>query len=124
MYMPRSKSAKSKKGKQRKTYKQREKKAASNAGTISNAQKSKFVKTFFEILHAIKLYHWKTKSYSQHKATDELYANLNENVDKFIEVLTERTGYHANLQEIKKIIEDDDSEKLERITELVNTKIN
>ena len=84
--MPRSKSAKSKKGKQRKTYKQLEKKAASNAGTISNAQKSKFVKTFFEILHEIKLYHWKTKSYSQHKATDELHSKLSELVDSFIEI--------------------------------------
>ena len=31
---------------------------------ISNEQKSRIVKTFFEILHSIKLYHWKTKSYS------------------------------------------------------------
>jgi DNA-binding ferritin-like protein len=35
----------------------------------------------------IKLYHWKTRSYSQHKATDELYGRLNENIDKFVEVL-------------------------------------
>jgi DNA-binding ferritin-like protein len=35
----------------------------------------------------IKLYHWKTKSYSQHKATDELYAKMQENVDRFVEVL-------------------------------------
>ena len=55
----------------------------------------------------------------------EMYGNTDITLfDKFIEVLTERTGYHANLQEIKKIIEDDDSEKLERITELVNTQIN
>ena len=55
----------------------------------------------------------------------EMYGNTDIMLfDKFIEVLIERTGYHTKLQEIKKIIEDDDPEKLERITELVNTKIN
>jgi len=54
----------------------------------------------------------------------EMYGNTDITLfDKFIEVLTERTGYHANLQEIKKIIEDDDPEKLERITELINSII-
>jgi len=35
----------------------------------------------------VKLYHWKTRSYGQHKATDELYGNLNEHIDKFVEIL-------------------------------------
>jgi DNA-binding ferritin-like protein len=35
----------------------------------------------------VKLYHWKTHSYSEHKATDELYENLGNNIDKFVEVL-------------------------------------
>jgi len=39
------------------------------------------------MLNEIKIYHWNTHSYSQHKATDELYAQLNSHVDKFIEVL-------------------------------------
>ena len=43
---------------------------------------SKIVLTFLEFLNMIKLYHWKTRSYSQHKATDELYGRLNENIDK------------------------------------------
>ena len=33
---------------------------------------------FMEILMMIKLYHWKTHSYSTHKATDELYSKLND----------------------------------------------
>jgi hypothetical protein len=40
-----------------------------------------------ELLTMIKLYHWKTHSYSQHKATDELHEKLSENIDKFVEVL-------------------------------------
>ena len=39
------------------------------------------------MLNLIKLYHWKTRSYAQHKATDELYDRLNSHIDKFVEVL-------------------------------------
>ena len=35
----------------------------------------------------IKLYHWKTRSYAQHEATDKLYESLNKHIDEFIEVL-------------------------------------
>ena len=54
---------------------------------ISNKTSSHIVKVFLEMLNMVKLYHWKTFSYSQHKATDELYANLNKSIDSFIEVL-------------------------------------
>jgi DNA-binding ferritin-like protein len=49
--------------------------------------KQKLVVKFMELLNLVKLYHWKTKVYSQHKATDELHERLGENIDKFIEVL-------------------------------------
>lgn len=41
---------------------------------------------FLCMLNTVKLYHWKTHSYPQHKATDELYEKLNEHIDDFIEV--------------------------------------
>lgn len=50
-------------------------------------RKSHIVRVFFEMLNMVKLYHWKTRSYAQHKATDELYSKLNDNIDKFVEVL-------------------------------------
>jgi len=53
----------------------------------NNQEKSHIVRIFLEMLNVIKLYHWKTRSYSQHKATDELYERLNGHIDKFIEVL-------------------------------------
>jgi hypothetical protein len=66
--------------------------------------KEHIVKVFLEILNMVKLYHWKTRSYSQHKATDELYANLNENIDEFVEILLgkdqtrlEKIGNHIDL---------------------------
>jgi len=53
----------------------------------NNRDKSHIVKVFLEVLNMVKLYHWKTHSYAQHKATDELYERLNENIDKFVEIL-------------------------------------
>lgn len=50
-------------------------------------KKSHIIRVFLEILNVVKIYHWKTRSYAQHKATDELYERLNENIDKFIEIL-------------------------------------
>lgn len=48
---------------------------------------AKLVKTFLEMLNTVKLYHWKTRSFSLHKATDELYSKLNEHIDTFVEIL-------------------------------------
>ena len=49
----------------------------------------------------VKLYHWKTTSYATHKATDELYTKLNENIDSFIEVLLGKTGKRTDLMKQK-----------------------
>jgi len=54
---------------------------------IPNDTKARIVQTFLEMLNTVKLYHWKTHSYAQHKATDELYSKLNENIDTFVEIL-------------------------------------
>jgi hypothetical protein len=51
------------------------------------AFESDVVCKFLEMLNTIKLYHWKTYSYATHKATDDLYASLGANIDKFVEVL-------------------------------------
>jgi DNA-binding ferritin-like protein len=47
---------------------------------------------FLEMLIAIKLFHWNTFVFAQHEASDKLYTSLNENIDKFIEVLLGKTG--------------------------------
>ena len=51
------------------------------------AEKSEIVKMFLEMLNMVKLYHWNTHSYAQHKATDDLYDKLGELVDQFVEVM-------------------------------------
>ena len=58
---------------------------------------------FLEMLLMVKLYHWKTHSFATHKATDELYESLNENIDKFIEVLFGKTGVRIDLMNHKTI---------------------
>lgn len=45
------------------------------------------VSTMMEMLNTVKVYHWNTRSYAEHKATDELYGKLNEHIDTFVEVL-------------------------------------
>jgi len=52
---------------------------------------------FLETIIMIKLYHWKTYSYATHKATDDLYSKVNENMDRFIEVLLGKAGNRINL---------------------------
>ena len=39
------------------------------------------------MLNTIKIYHWNTNHYATHKATDQLYGDLNEKVDTFVETM-------------------------------------
>ena len=47
---------------------------------------AKDVHFFFTMREQIKLYHWQTKSYSRHKATDMVIDSLDEHIDKYVEV--------------------------------------
>ena len=65
---------------------------------------SNIISTFLEMLNMVKLHHWKTYSYSTHKATDELYSDLNSNVDAFVEVLLGKEGTpRVNLTQMKSL---------------------
>lgn len=57
----------------------------------------KIVSTFLQMLNTVKLYHWKTTSFAEHKATDELYSNMNKNIDSFVEIMLGKTGSRINL---------------------------
>jgi hypothetical protein len=50
------------------------------------------VTMLFNIRDQIKLYHWQTMSFSEHKATDDLVKSLDTNIDKFVEVYMGRYG--------------------------------
>jgi DNA-binding ferritin-like protein len=75
---------------------------SSNNTYLSSFQKEITI-MFLKMLLMIKLYHWKTYSYPTHKATDELYDKLNENMDHFIEVLLGKSGQRIDLIKQKSI---------------------
>jgi DNA-binding ferritin-like protein len=74
----------------------------SSSSSVKGYEREITVK-FFEALLMIKLFHWKTYSFATHKATDELYASLNENMDKFMEILLGKTGTRIDLTSQKTI---------------------
>lgn len=90
-----------------KKYKKQNKKTVKNRNNFrkinnhSNRQNSIIVKNFIGMLSTVKLYHWKTRSYAEHKATDELYGILNENIDKFVETLLGKIESRIRLMDKK-----------------------
>lgn len=69
----------------------------------SKSFEKEIVVRFLEMLMMVKLFHWKTHSFATHKATDELYSSLNDNMDKFVEVLLGKSGSRINLTNQTKI---------------------
>jgi len=63
----------------------------------SSSSKKDITIFFLELLSTIKIYHWNTYDYSAHKATDELYSTLSDNVDKFMEVYMGTTNQRIPL---------------------------
>ena len=79
------------------------KKSRGSSLVLKQYTQQKLVTMFLQMLNTVKLYHWKTTSYSQHKATDELYSNLNENIDSFVEIMLGKKGDRVNLTGQKSI---------------------
>jgi hypothetical protein len=88
-----------------------------NIGSYSPEQ---MVIMFLQMLNTIKLYHWKTTSFAEHKATDDLYAKLNGTIDSFVEILLGKRGTRVNLTSTKHISLSDfsNSSELKREVEL------
>ena len=90
-----------------KTYRKKFNKNVTRKNKSSSSSLQKFeqqiVVEFLVLLNTIKLYHWKTHSYATHKATDELYGKLNDNVDSFVEVLLGKSGDRINLTNVRSI---------------------
>jgi DNA-binding ferritin-like protein len=47
---------------------------------------------FFTMRDQIKLYHWQTRLYSRHKATDDVIESLDKHIDQFVEVYMGKYG--------------------------------
>ena len=52
----------------------------------------KDVQFFFTMREQIKLFHWQTKSYPRHKATDSVIDSLDGSIDKYVEVYMGKYG--------------------------------
>jgi len=94
-----------------------------NSNTLLLSFQKEITIRFLEMLLIIKLFHWKTFSYATHKATDQLYEKLNENMDSFIEILLGKTGLRTNLMNIKNIKLIDLKNKDELKNKIMNFKI-
>jgi DNA-binding ferritin-like protein len=78
-------------------------KTRKNSSPTNQYTQQKIVMMFLQMLNTVKLYHWKTYNYSQHKATDKLYSDLNDNIDTFVETMLGKTGDRVNLTAQKTI---------------------
>ena len=86
-----------------KTRKNMNRKSASSRNNKTKYSENELVMKFIEFLNIIKVYHWKTLSYPEHKATDELYESLNGRIDEFMETMLGKTGKRFNLSSVRHI---------------------
>lgn len=52
----------------------------------------KLISPLLKILNQLRVYHWQTQSYAQHKAFGEAYEELNSLIDQFVECYLGRFG--------------------------------
>ena len=69
----------------------------------NNYSRENIIILCLEMLNTVKLYHWKTMKYAEHKATDDLYGELNDKIDEFVEVLMGKDGRRINLSSKKSL---------------------
>jgi DNA-binding ferritin-like protein len=89
----------------------------SNSSKKNNKLKEELVNLLLKLLIIIKVYHWRTHSHAEHKATDHLYDSLNENIDKFVEVLLGKDQSRLNMK--GKIIEISDPSTTEELQKII-----
>lgn len=52
----------------------------------------KLITSFLTIQNQLRVFHWQTQSYAQHKAFGEAYESLDSLIDEFIEVFSGKVG--------------------------------
>lgn len=74
---------------------------------------------FYQLQINIKTFHWMTISYAKHKATGKLYENLQDKIDKFIEIYIGRYGRINIKQESITLKNMSDSEIIDYLKKIV-----
>lgn len=62
-----------------------------------------FVHTMLEAENTIRMFHWKTQSYSAHKTTDTLHETLSGLVDRYAETFMGKKDIKVNMKHMKPI---------------------
>lgn len=106
----------------RKNKTRKAKQSTSKNSTSRQLFEKQVVLIFLQMLNTVKLYHWKTRSYATHKATDKLYENLNDTIDNFVEILLGKYGDRVDLLSVKSIPLCDFRTEEEFIREIVTYK--
>ena len=65
---------------------QKNRKSHNKTSKCRFSNKTYIIKKLMEMLNMIKLYHWKTNNYGHHIATDDMYKNLDQHIDKFVKI--------------------------------------
>lgn len=60
--------------------------------TIRSGMSARDISFFFQLRTQLKLYHWQTRMYSRHKASDEVLEKLDELIDKYVEIYIGKYG--------------------------------
>ncbi len=71
------------------------------AGRFKVEEKTRFIDVYVSKLllfqDQVKMFHWNTRVYGQHKALDDLYAHLLRITDEFVEVYAGMYGEHPSV---------------------------
>ena len=85
------------------------------------------IQTFFHMQLTIKLYHWQTRLFARHKATDELLENLSGLIDEFIEVYMgryKRPDFKGGFSiEITELTDETAKKMLDNYISIMKTKV-
>jgi len=93
-----------------------------NGNNITNQKdSSEIVKTLFRYRQQLHVYHWQTKSYARHKASDQLLGELTDFIDSFMEIFFGKYGRVTFSPNISiKIGNMNDEEGLKSLDEMIS----
>jgi hypothetical protein len=92
---------------------------------VSNNNSSEIIKTLFKYRQQLHIYHWQTKSYSRHIASDKLLGELTDFIDSFMEIYFGKYGrvnFSSNID--INLGNMNDNEGLKYLDEMINYYIN
>jgi len=65
--------------------------------STSKSSTKELIHFFLQLRNQIKLYHWQTRQYSRHMATDKAVDALDKNIDQFVEIYIGKYGRPATI---------------------------